>query len=104
VVEKIVEGKMSRYYKEVCLYEQPFVKDETISVSQLISDGADKLGEKISVRRFARFKVGDGTTAVASHRDPDPDGEEITGVAVRKPDRPKTGSGSAAAKPETTSE
>src|SRR3989475_284808 len=57
VVEKIVEGKMSKFYEEVCLYEQPFIKDQTISISQLIASKIGKLGENVAVRRFARFKV-----------------------------------------------
>src|SRR5436853_5690385 len=59
VVEKIVEGKMSKFYEEVCLYEQPFIKDQTINISQLIAAKIGKLGENISVRRVARFKGGD---------------------------------------------
>jgi len=59
VIEKIVEGKMGKFYEEVCLYEQPFIKDQSISVSQLIAQKIGKLGENISVRRYARFKVGD---------------------------------------------
>jgi len=59
VVEKIVEGKMSKFYEEVCLLEQPFIKEQTISVGQLIASRVGKLGENISVRRFARFKVGE---------------------------------------------
>jgi elongation factor Ts len=65
VVEKIVEGKMSKFYEEVCLYEQPFIKDQTVSISQLIAAKIGKLGENISVRRFARFKVGDAGATVA---------------------------------------
>jgi len=65
VVEKIVEGKMSKFYEEVCLYEQPFIKDQTVSISQLIATKIVKLGENISVRRFARFKVGDAGATVA---------------------------------------
>src|SRR5262245_15266217 len=65
VVEKIVEGKMSKFYEEVCLYDQPFIKDQTISVAQLIAEKIGKLGENISVRRFARFKVGDVGETVA---------------------------------------
>ncbi len=65
VVEKIVEGKMSKFYEEVCLYEQPFIKDQTISISQLIASTIGKLGENISVRRFARFKVGDAGETIA---------------------------------------
>ena len=56
---------MSKFYEEVCLYEQPFIKDQTISVSQLIASKIGKLGENISVRRFARFKVGDQGETIA---------------------------------------
>src|SRR5436190_4326678 len=65
VVEKIVEGKMSKFYEEVCLYEQPFIKDQTVSISQLIASTIGKLGENIAVSRFARFKVGDAGATVA---------------------------------------
>jgi len=65
VAEKIVEGKMAKFYEEVCLYDQPFIKDQTISVSQLIASKIGKLGENISVRRFARFKVGDQGETIA---------------------------------------
>jgi elongation factor Ts len=68
VVEKIVEGKMSKFYEEVCLYEQPFIKDQTISISQLIAGKIGKLGENIAVRRFARFKVGDVGETIAITR------------------------------------
>ncbi len=65
VVEKIVEGKMSKFYEEVCLLEQPFVKEPGITVHQLIASKVGKLGENISIRRFARFKVGDVGETVA---------------------------------------
>jgi len=65
VVEKIVEGKMGKFYEEVCLYEQPFIKDQTINIHQLITTKIGKLGENISVRRFARFKVGDAGETIA---------------------------------------
>ena len=65
VVEKIVEGKMGKFYEEVCLYEQPFIKDQTMTVSQLIASVIGKLGENISVKRFARFKVGDVGETIA---------------------------------------
>ena len=58
VIEKIVEGKMAKFYEEVCLLEQPFIKDQAISVKELIAQKVAKLGENITVRRFARFKVG----------------------------------------------
>jgi elongation factor Ts len=65
VIEKIVEGKMGKFYEEVCLYEQPFIKEQTITVSQLIATVIGKLGENISVKRFARFKVGDVGETIA---------------------------------------
>jgi elongation factor Ts len=65
VIEKIVEGKMGKFYEEVCLYEQPFIKDQTMTVHQLIAIVVGKLGENISVRRFARFKVGDVAETIA---------------------------------------
>ena len=65
VVEKIVEGKMAKFYEEVCLYEQPFIKDQTVTVHQMIATVVGKLGENISVRRFARFKVGDVGETIA---------------------------------------
>ncbi len=75
VIEKIVEGKMAKFYEEVCLYEQPFIKDQTISVSQLIATTIGKLGENISVRRFARFKVGDIGETIAISKAGDAAGE-----------------------------
>jgi len=65
VVEKIVEGKMSKFYEEVCLLDQPFVKEPGITIHQLIASKVGKLGENISVRRFARFKVGDVGETIA---------------------------------------
>jgi elongation factor Ts len=59
MADKIVEGRMAKFYEEVCLYEQPFVKENTITIDQLIKTKIAKLGENISVSRFARFKVGD---------------------------------------------
>src|ERR1035437_4879375 len=58
VIEKIVEGKMAKFYEEVCLIEQPFIKEQSISIKELIATKVGKLGENITVRRFARFKVG----------------------------------------------
>jgi elongation factor Ts len=65
VVEKIVEGKMSKFYEEVCLLEQPFIKEQSVTIKDLIAQKVGKLGENITVRRFARFKVGDPTWTVA---------------------------------------
>jgi elongation factor Ts len=58
MVEKIVEGRLNKYYEEVCLYEQPFIKENTTTVGDLIKTKIAKLGENISVTRFVRFKVG----------------------------------------------
>jgi elongation factor Ts len=78
VVEKIVEGKMAKFYEEVCLLDQPFIKDQTISVSQLIASKVGKLGENISVRRFARFKVGEGSETIAITKPSAEGGEPVT--------------------------
>ena len=59
VAEKIVEGRMAKFYEEVCLLEQPFVKENSISIDQLVKQKIAKLGENITIARFARFKVGD---------------------------------------------
>ena len=59
VLDKIVEGRLSKYYEEICLLEQPFIKDNTMSVQQLIQSVIGKLGENITVARFVRMKVGD---------------------------------------------
>jgi len=59
VADKIVEGRMGKYYEEVCLYQQPFVKENTLTIEDLIKTKVAKLGENISVARFTRFKVGD---------------------------------------------
>jgi elongation factor Ts len=64
MVDKIVEGRMAKYFEEVCLYEQPFVKENTITIDQLIKTKIAKLGENIVVSRFARFKVGEGDTQI----------------------------------------
>src|ERR1700684_2187999 len=68
VIEKIVEGKMSKFYEEVCLLEQPFIKDQSFAIKDLIAQKIGKLGENLSVRRFARFKVGDPVWTVAQIR------------------------------------
>ena len=77
IAEKMVEGKMAKFYEEVCLLDQPFIKDQTINISQLIAAKIGKLGENISVRRFARFKVGDvgETIAITKPVETKPEGE-----------------------------
>jgi elongation factor Ts len=58
VAEKIVEGKLNKWYEETCLLDQPFVKDDEMSVGDLINAAVGALGEKIRVRRFALFALG----------------------------------------------
>ena len=60
IIERMVQGRVDKFYKEVCLMEQPFVKNPDISIEQLVTDKIAQIGEKISVRRFARFKMGEG--------------------------------------------
>ncbi len=65
VIEKIVNGKMEKFYEENCLYEQHFIKDEGVTIKELVDQAIAKLGENVAVRRFSRFKVGemDATSA-----------------------------------------
>ena len=65
VVGKILEGKIAKFYEEFCLLEQPFIKEASQTIQQLIASKVAKLGENISVRRFARFKVGAADWTVA---------------------------------------
>src|SRR6201998_1201437 len=59
VIQKIVTRKMEKFYEETCLYEQHFIKDETMTIGEKITQAIAKLGENITIRRFARFKVGE---------------------------------------------
>ena len=58
IVEKMLDGKLGKFYEEFCLLEQPFIKEQSLTIGQLIAQKVAKLGENITVRRFARFKVG----------------------------------------------
>lgn len=60
IIEKIAQGKVDKFFKEVCLLEQPFVKDDKKSVEDVVKDAIAKIGENIQVRRFARFVLGEG--------------------------------------------
>jgi len=82
IADKMVEGKMAKFYEEVCLIEQPFIKDQTISVGQLIAGKIVKLGENVAVRRFARFKVGEAGMTVASTTPKQDDGGERAAPAA----------------------
>jgi len=59
IAEKIAEGKLEKFYKEVCLYEQPYIKDDKKTVEELIKEYIAKIGENIQVRRFCRYELGD---------------------------------------------
>ena len=60
IIEKMVSGRIEKYYKEVCLLEQPFVKDPDKTISDLITESIAKIGENISIRRFTRYQLGEG--------------------------------------------
>jgi elongation factor Ts len=59
MLEKIVEGKMSKFFKESCLMQQPYVRDPNLSVADVLNDMIAKTGEKITISRFARFQIGE---------------------------------------------
>jgi elongation factor Ts len=61
VVDKIVNGKMEKFYEENCLYEQHYIKDESQTIGEMVNAAIAKLGENISIKRFSRFKVGEVT-------------------------------------------
>jgi elongation factor Ts len=65
IVEKMLEGKLAKFYEEFCLLDQPFIKESSQTIAQLIATKVAKLGENISIRRFARFKVGASDWTVA---------------------------------------
>lgn len=60
VVEKMVEGRIKKYYKDVCLMDQDFVKDSSKTITQIINEAILSIGEKISIRRFTRYEMGEG--------------------------------------------
>ena len=60
IVDKIVEGRISKYYKEVCLMEQQYILDTDTTIAQMVNDQVVKVGEKISIRRFVRYEMGEG--------------------------------------------
>lgn len=60
IIEKMVEGRVNKYYKEVCLMEQDFVKDPSKTITQLLNETISSIGEKITIRRFVRYEMGEG--------------------------------------------
>ncbi len=83
IAEKMVAGKMEKFYEEVCLYEQPFIKDQTVSIGQLIATKIGKLGENIAVRRFGRFKVGEAGATIAFTTSGPEDGGEAAAPVIK---------------------
>lgn len=63
ILDRIVEGRLEKFYEEVCLMEQPFIKENTVTIQDLIKQKIAKLGENIVVARFTRFKVGETVVA-----------------------------------------
>lgn len=60
IVDKMVEGRIDKYFKEICLLEQPFIKDPDYSIESLLKEKIAKIGENINIRRFVRFQLGEG--------------------------------------------
>ena len=60
MIEKIVDGQLNKFLAEVCVYEQPFVKNDTLTVGQLLTEKVATIKENITLRRFSRFKLGEG--------------------------------------------
>jgi len=65
IIDKMIEGRMSKFFEEFCLLEQPFIKDNALTVGQLVTDKAKKVGEPLAVARFIRYKVGETAPADA---------------------------------------
>jgi elongation factor Ts len=72
MLDKIAEGRMSKFYEEVCLLEQPFIRENTMSVADLVCNTGAKLGDKIEITRFVRYKVGDAMDAPGVQESPLP--------------------------------
>jgi elongation factor Ts len=66
VIQKIVQGKMEKFYEDSCLYEQHFIKDETMTIGDKVTQAVANLGENITIRRFSRFKVGEVPSQIAA--------------------------------------
>ena len=58
MVPRIVEGKLARYFAEICLLDQPYIRDDQLTVNDLVTELASKTGENIQVRRFVRYRLG----------------------------------------------
>ena len=60
IVDRMIEGRVKKFYEEVCLLEQPFVKDPSKTIKDLLNEAILTIGEKISIRRFTRYEMGEG--------------------------------------------
>ncbi|CAA7602554.1 Translation elongation factor Ts, conserved site [Acididesulfobacillus acetoxydans] len=60
IIEKMVEGRIEKFYKEICLLEQPFIKDPDVTVKDLVLEKTSKIGERVVIRRFSRYELGEG--------------------------------------------
>jgi elongation factor Ts len=74
IQDKIIEGKLNAYFSQICLLEQPYVREDKKKVSELINEAVAKLGENISVARFARFQVGESATVTGDRSSSEEDG------------------------------
>ena len=63
IVDKVVEGRMSKFYEEVCLLDQPFIKENSLTITQLLADKSKQVGDELGVASFVRFKVGETAAA-----------------------------------------
>jgi len=60
IIDKMIDGRIEKFYKDVCLMEQPFVKNPDVTIADMINENIGKIGEKIAVRRFVRYEMGEG--------------------------------------------
>lgn len=60
IVDKIISGRVNKFYEEICLMEQPFIKDDKVKIKDLINNAKSLMGENVMVRRFARYELGEG--------------------------------------------
>ena len=60
IVEKMVEGRLKKFYKEICLLDQPYIKDPDMTIGDLVKEQIMDIGENVKIRRFARFEMGEG--------------------------------------------
>jgi elongation factor Ts len=93
IKEQIVQGKLDKTLKELCLLYQPYIKDQSITVEELIKQSISKLGENIQVRRFSRFVLGEGIDKPVANL-----AEEVAATAAAKPTEPAKTETSAPAK------